>query len=260
MFSTVDSLLSYRSMIWNFIKREVRGRYKGSLLGFLWNFITPLVQILVYIVVFSAIFKPNIENYPLYLTSGMIVWIYFADSLSEGSWILMGNSDMLKKIYFPRAVLPIAQVLSKLVNFVIMLLIFYIIALITGFGISWEALLLLPVITAIFITFIIGITLVISALDVYFRDVQYIVTVSLMALVWLAPIMYSRDNIEDPLLNTLLSFNPMTYFIEYYQKLLYWKTIPDFSDLLICLILSLSFITVGIIVFKHLEKDFAEVL
>lgn len=172
----------------------------------------------------------------------------------------MGNSDMLKKIYFPRAVLPIAQVLSKLVNFVIMLLIFYIIALITGFGISWEALLLLPVITAIFITFIIGITLVISALDVYFRDVQYIVTVSLMALVWLAPIMYSRDNIEDPLLNTLLSFNPMTYFIEYYQKLLYWKTIPDFSDLLICLILSLSFITVGIIVFKHLEKDFAEVL
>ena len=247
-------------MIWNFIKREVRGRYKGSFLGFLWNFITPLVQILVYIIVFSAIFKPNIENYPLYLTSGMIVWIYFSDSLSEGSWILMGNSEMLKKIYFPRAVLPIAQVLSKLVNFIIMLIIFYVIAIITGFGISWETLLLLPVITIVYIAFIIGVTLIVSALDVFFRDIQYIVTVSLMALVWLAPIMYSRSAVDNELLSTLLSINPMTYFIEYYQKLLYWKTVPTFSDLLVCLIISICSVILGVLIFNYLEKDFAEVL
>ena len=247
-------------MIWNLIKREVRGRYKGSILGFLWNFITPLIQILVYIMVFSTIFRPSIENYALYLTAGMIVWIYFSDSFSEGSWVLMANADMLKKIYFPRMTLPIAQILSKFVNYVIMILIFFVIVAITGHGVCWEALLLIPVFTVIFVMFIIGATLIVSSLDVFFRDVQYIVSVLLMALIWITPIMYTRNDVDNPILNTILSANPLTYFVEYFQKLLYWKTIPDIFDLLVCTLIALGFLIVGIIVFRYLEKDFAEVL
>ena len=260
MSDSFKSILGYKSMVWNLIRREIRGRYKGSILGFLWNFITPLIQILVYIMVFSAIFRPSIENYALYLTAGMIVWIYFADSFSEGSWIMMINADMLKKIYFPRAILPIAQILSKFINYLIMIVIFFIIVAIVGHGVCWEALLLIPVFSIIFIMFLIGATLIVSALDVFFRDIQYIVSVLLMALIWVTPIMYTRNDIDNQLLNTILSINPLTYFVEYFQNILYWKTVPSLLDLLICLLIASATLLIGLVVFNHLEKDFAEVL
>ena len=260
MLDSAKNLLNYRSMIWNLIKREVRGRYKGSILGFFWNFITPLVQILVYIIVFSAIFKPNLDNYAIYLTCGMIMWIYFSDAVSESSWILVGNSDMLKKIYFPRSALPIAQVLSKLVNYFIMLAIFIIIALATGFGVDWLLLLTIIPFTIVFVIFIIGISLILSALDVYFRDIQYIVTVSLMALIWLTPIMYSKDSFDMELLSNILAVNPMTYFVEWFHSILYWKCLPDMTTVIVCLVLSASSFIIGYIVFNRLENNFAEVL
>ena len=172
----------------------------------------------------------------------------------------MANADMLKKIYFPRAVLPIAQILSKFVNYLIMIIIYFIIVAIVGHGVCWEALLMIPVFTVIFIIFIIGATLIVSALDVFFRDTQYIVSVMLMALIWVTPIMYTRNDIDNSLLNTILAINPLTYFVEYFQKLLYWKTVPGITDMLVCLLIALGFLLVGAIVFKRLEKNFAEVL
>ena len=260
MFDSVKNLLNYRSMIWNLIRREIRGRYKGSILGFFWNFITPLVQILVYIIVFSAIFKPNLDNYAIYLTCGMILWIYFSDSISESSWILVGNSDMLKKIYFPRSALPLAQVLSKLVNFFIMMIIFVIIALVTNFGIDWLLLLSVIPFMAIFVMFVVGVSLILSALDVYFRDIQYIITVSLMALIWLTPIMYTRDSFDMELLDKIIMINPMTYYTEWFHSLLYWKVLPDSLTVIICLSMSVSVLLIGYLIFNRLESNFAEVL
>lgn len=260
MLDSAKNLLNYRSMIWNLIKREIRGRYKGSFLGFFWNFITPLVQILVYIIVFSAIFKPNLDNYAIYLTCGMILWIYFSDSISESSWILVANSDMLKKIYFPRSALPIAQVLSKLVNYFIMLIIFVIIALVTGFGLDWLLLLTIIPFTLVFVLFVIGLSLILSALDVYFRDIQYIITVALMALIWLTPIMYARDSFDMELLSNIITVNPMTYFVEWFHSILYWKCLPDLTTIIVCLVLSISTFIIGCFVFSRLEDNFAEVL
>ena len=260
MFESLKEFISYRGMIRNLVKREIRGRYKGSVLGFLWNFIVPLVQILVYILVFSNIFKSGLDNYAVFLTSGMIVWIMFSESLVDGSGMLVGNSEMLKKIYFPRSVLPISMVLSKLVNFFIMLAIFFIFIAVMDFGASWQALLCLFIAIPIFLLFLIGLTLFLSSINVYLRDIQYIVSVIMIALIWLTPIMYVRDQFDNALLNTLLTINPMTYFIEMFQSILYWQTVPSLSSVCICLGIALISLFVGILVFKLLEKDFAEVL
>ena len=260
MFGAIKELYEYRSMIVNLTRREIRGRYKGSLLGFVWNFIVPLIQILVYIVVFTKIFRSGIDNYPLYLISGMVFWILFSESLVDGSAIMVMNSDMLKKIYFPRSVLTIAIILSKVVNCLIMIGLFFVIAGVMDYGISPVAILFLPVILVISFFFILGFVLALSALDVYLRDVQYLVSVILMAWVWLSPIMYSADFIESELLTTFLKFNPITYFVSVFHDILYAKAVPDMFDLGMCCLLALGAMVIGCIVFHKLEKDFAEVL
>ena len=260
MWESLNELFNYRCMIRNLVKRDIRGRYKGSILGFIWNFITPLVQILVYIMVFTTVFHPMIDNYAIYLMAGMTIWIWFSESLVEGSGTFVSNSDMIKKIYFPRSVLPISVVLSKLVNFIILSVIFLIIIAIVGHGISFEALLLMPLIIIISFIFITGFVMTLSAINVYFRDIQYIVSVIMMAWVWMTPIMYSTDAIDDKLLLTIVSLNPMTPIVELYQDVFYWKMVPSLETLLICIGIALLTLLIGIVVFKHLEKDFAEVL
>ena len=260
MFESLKELVNYRCMIRNLVKREIRGRYKGSILGFIWNFIVPLVQILVYIMVFSAIFKPGIDNYAIYLTAGMIAWLLFSESLVDGSGTLVANSDLLKKIYFPRSVLPISIVLSKLVNYVITLAVFFIIVAVMDFGVSYEALLLLLPCIIIFVIFLIGAALFLSAINVYFRDVQYIVSVAMMAWIWLTPIMYVRDQFDNAIFNFIIKFNPMTYFIDMFQAILYWKVAPTGITITLCILMAVVSLVVGSLVFKLLEKKFAEVL
>ena len=260
MFQALQELIDYKCMIGSMVKREIRGRYKGSLLGFLWNFLTPIVQILVYILVFTHVFRPSLENYAIYLTCSMILWIFFSESLMESSHVLVSNSDMLKKIYFPRAVLPIASVLSKMVNFLIMLGIFFVIALVTGYGVCIPALLTLLVFIPIFLLFLLGFSLLLSAIDVYLRDVEYMTTVIMMVLIWLTPVMYAKDQFDSSLLNTLIAINPMTYFVEVIQDILYWKCVPSLTLMLTCLGIAVLLFVVGALVFRHLEQDFAEVM
>ena len=260
MFDSLRELFQYRNMIGNLVKREIRGRYKGSVLGFFWNFITPLIQILVYIIVFTAVFKPGIENYSVYLISGMIIWIWFSESSTAGSGTLVANGSLLKKIYFPRSVLPISIVLSKMVNFIIMIALYSIIIAIMDYGFSLEALLCLPLVMLISFFFILGFVMVTSAIDVFLRDTQYIITVAMMAWIWLTPIMYSTAGIENGLMRALLNCNPMTYITSMYQSIFYWKCVPSMSDVIVSIICSLILMAVGTIVFKHLEGKFAEVL
>ncbi len=260
MFESLRELGQYRSMVRNLVKREVRGRYKGSVLGFFWNFILPLIQILVYIMVFTQIFRSDLDNYAVYLVSGMVFWIWFSDSISEGSGTIVANSDMVKKIYFPRVILPVTITLSKMVNFIITLGIFFVIIAVLDHGFDPMALLFLPLIIVISLFFIVGFSILLSAINVYLRDTQYITTVILMAWVWLTPIMYSRDFIESTFINQFLSLNPMTYFVSVFQDILYWKAVPDMFDLGMCALLALVMMVVGTAVFRYLERDFAEVL
>ena len=116
MIKKLQELYQYREMIISLVRKDLKGRYKGSVLGFLWTFINPLLQLLVYTMVFSVILKSRIENYYLHLFVALVTWIYFASSLATGSKLILDQKNMIKKIYFPREVMPIAYSLSCFCN------------------------------------------------------------------------------------------------------------------------------------------------
>ncbi len=261
MFESVKELLTYRGMVGNFIKKEIRGKYKGSILGFLWNFIVPLMQVVIYIMVFSLVFKPDIPSYPIYLIVGMVPWIFFSESLSGGTGSIIANSSLVTKIYFPRTVLPIATTVSKFVNFVIsMIVALIVIVVIYDYGFNPMAIIIVPTLMIMLFLFSLGFTMMLSAINAYYRDVEYIVGVALMIFIWLTPILYQRLSVDDPLLSTILKLNPMTYFVEAFDQILYGLAVPDLSTFLTCLGLTIASIVIGWVLFIHLDKDFAEVM
>ena len=124
---TLKEIYDYRQMVFSLVKKDLRGRYKGSVLGFMWTFINPLLQLVVYTVVFSLILKTNIERYYLYLFVALIPWIFFSASLTGGSASIVAQKDLVKKIYFPRQVIPISYVTSSFVNMLLSFIVVFIV-------------------------------------------------------------------------------------------------------------------------------------
>ena len=256
---TLKELYSYREMIFSLVRKELRGRYKGSVLGFLWTFINPLLQLLVYTLVFSVIMRMGIDRYYLFLFVALIPWIFFSASLTGGSGSILASKDMVKKIYFPREIMPIAYVTSAFVNMLLSFVVIFAVVLVSGMGVNPVALLYLPVIMLVEYVLALGIALLASALTVYFRDLEYILGIIAMAWQFLTPVMYSSDLVPENLL-PIWKLNPMTPVIEAYRQILYYKEVPHLDTLLNASILGVVTLVVGYVVFRKLQKGFAEEL
>ena len=243
-------------MIFSLVKKDLRGRYKGSVLGFLWTFINPLLQLVVYTIVFSFILKTNIERYYLYLFVALIPWIFFSSSITVGSASIVAQKDLIKKIYFPRMVIPISYVTSSFVNMLLCFIVIFAVIIVSGAGINFLALLTLPVIMLVEYILALGMAMLTSAITVYFRDLEHILGIVTMAWMYMTPIMYDKSIVLMPIFN----LNPMTHVIECYRAVLYEKKIPDLTTLLSAAGLGILILIVGILVFNKLQKRFAEEL
>lgn len=256
---TIKELYAYREMIASLVRKDLRGRYKGSMLGFLWTFINPLLQLAVYTVVFSTIIRMEIDKYYLFLFVALIPWIFFSSSLTTGSSCVLAQKDMVKKIYFPREVLPVANVTSNFVNMLFCFVVIFAVVLFSGVGISLSALLYLPVIMIIEYILAMGITLLTSAITVYFRDLEHILGIVAMAWQYLTPVMYSIEIVPERLL-PIFNLNPMTPIIVAYRDILYYKRIPALGTLVHALVLGVVILIAGWFVFGCMKKHFAEEL
>lgn len=252
-------LYSYREMIFSLVRRELRGRYKGSVLGFLWTFVNPLLQLCVYTLVFSVILKSNIDKFYLFLFVGLIPWIFFSSSLTGGAGSILASKDMVKKIYFPREILPIAYVTSAFVNMLFCFIVIFAVVLVSGVHISIKGLLCLPVVMLVEYVLALGGALLTSGLTVYFRDLEYILGIITMAWMYLTPIMYSVDIVPERL-RPLFNLNPMTPIIVAYRDILYYGRVPELGTLLHGLILGIIILVVGFWSFGKLQRHFAEEL
>lgn len=190
MIQQIKELYAYRQMIFSLVKKDLRGRYKGSVLGFLWTFINPLFQLVVYTIVFSFILKSGIEKYYLYLFVALIPWIFFSASITGGAASIVAQKDLVKKIYFPRQVIPISYVTSCFVNMLLSFLVIFAVVLFSGVGLHPLGLLCLPVIMLVEYLLAIGMALLTSAVTVYFKDLEHILGIVSMAWMYLTPIMY----------------------------------------------------------------------
>lgn len=174
----------------------------------------------------------------------------------------MRESNMVKKIYFPREVIPISTVTSAFINMILTFVVVFIVLLISGRGINLVALLYLPVVMIVEYILCLGIGLIVSALTVYLRDLQYILGIVVMALQYMTPVMYGADMVENAnvpqILKTIFNLNPMTPIINIYRQILYYKEIPDLSTLLVAIITGVVFVILGAIIFRRLQRGFAE--
>ncbi len=259
MIKHLKEIYAYRQMIFSLVRKELRGRYKGSVLGFLWTFINPLLQLMVYTFVFSIVLPNNIDKFYLYLFVGLVPWLFFSGSMTGGAACIVNQKDMVKKIYFPREVMPISYVASGFVNMLFCFIVIFAVIIVSGVGVNPVALLYLPVIMIVEFIMALGGAMLTSALTVYFRDLEYILGILTMAWMYFTPVVYSMEMVPD-WIKPYFNLNPMTPVINAYRDILYYKQVPHLSTLVQGLVLGIIVLIVGSISFRKLQRGFAEEL
>ena len=252
------NLYNYREFLKTSIKKEFRGKYKKSFLGVLWSFLNPLFQLVIYALVFPFILKNNVENYTVFLIVALFPWNFFNLSIIQSAACIVTNGGIIKKVYFPREILPIATSTSNLINFLISSILVFIALFISGIGLT-KAVIVLPLIILIQYILQLGLSFILSAITVYVRDVEYLINVLMMLAFYLSPIVYSADMIPSKYL-PLFKLNPMFHIIKYYRDILYYGKIPEMGSVLILLLVCIIILVVGYLIFEKLEKRFAEEL
>lgn len=249
----------YREMISSLVRRDLRGRYKGSVLGFFWTFLNPLLQLVVYTFVFSTIMRAGIEDYYLFLFVALVPWTYFSTSVSGGSGCITSQQNLVNKIYFPREVLPISHVLSQLINMLLSFLVVIFVLLVSGKGVNLGIWWYLPLIVLQETLLAFGLTMLVSAVTVYFRDMQFLLNVLMMAWQFLTPVMYTVDMVPERL-RVIFYLNPMTPIIVAYRDVFYYKQAPELQTFLLGTVMGVVMLIVGWVAFGKLKRRFAEVL
>lgn len=259
MSSRIREIYAYREMIFSLVRRDLKGRYKGSALGFLWTFLNPLLQLAVYTMVFSTIMRAGIEDYYLFLFVALIPWIFFSTSLTGGAGCILAQQDMVKKIYFPREVLPVSYVTSQFVNMLLSFLVIFLVLIFAGYPLRPAAVLCLPLIMAVEYILALGLTMLMSAVTVYIRDLEYILGILTMAWQFLTPVMYATEQVPEQV-RWIFAVNPMTYVITAYRDILFYGKMPRLETLLSAALTGLVMLAAGWCVFRHLQRRFVEEL
>ena len=249
-------LYQYRELLKTNVQKEIRGKYKGSFLGVLWSFLNPLLMVLVYALVFPYIMRTNVDNYLVYLITGVIPWNFFTTCITTGCNCVWINGGIIKKVYFPREILPISVVAAGLINFLISCVIILLFVLFGGIGFSIE-LLWLPLIAIIQSALSLGLLFILSAINVYVRDIEYLVGFLLNLLFYATPILYTADMFPESI-RWVLYLNPMTTIIESYRNIFYYQQSPALTSLMIVFAVSFIILIIGYLIFKKLERGFAE--
>ena len=249
-------LYAYRELLKTNVQKEIRGKYKGSFLGVLWSFLNPLLMVLVYALVFPYIMRMNVPNYLVYLITGVIPWNFFTTCITTGCNCVWINGGIIKKVYFPREILPISVVVAGLINFLISCVIVLIFTVFGGIGISIQ-LLWLPLIAIIQSALSLGLLFVLSAINVYVRDIEYLVAFLLNLLFYATPILYTASMFPSKV-RWILYLNPMSTIVDAYRSIFYYKVMPNLTSLALVGILSFIILIIGYIIFRKLEKGFAE--
>ncbi len=249
---------AYRDLLRHLVLRDLRHKYKGSSLGFAWSLLHPLLMAAVYTVAFRLIVKVPIAHFPVFLLSGLLPWMFFSAALASATGSVVDNSALVRKVAFPRIILPLAAVGSQLVQFLLMYVV--IVPLLVGFSVGFSpALLGLIPLIALQVVFTAGLSLTLATAYVYARDTRHLLDVALQVWFWVTPIVYSAALVPAVLAGTL-RWNPMTHFITAYQGIVVNRATPDavaFGVMAVCAAMAAA---VGWVVFSRYQRRFAELI
>lgn len=258
LVSNLSKIWNRRSLIRTFAINDLKIRYRNSVLGFFWSVLEPLLMLSVLYIIFTHVVKSDIEYYPLYLLLGLIMWNMLTRSTSMSLTSIIGRGGIITKIYFPREVPAIS---SCITGFIMMLFEF---AVFAAFLVAFQfvppfTIALLPILLIIEFVLVLGLALPLSVLNVYFRDVQYIWAVILMAGFFLMPIIW-RPDIFPEWLQTLLSLIPMTRILDIAHNVTLYNIMPSATDLTYITATSFGILVLGYLIFRRFEARVGEEL
>lgn len=251
------NLWRYRELVRNFVIRDLKARYKNSMLGFLWSLANPLLMMVVFTVVAVALWRRDPRDFPVFFLSGMLAWNWCAASVVGGTHSITGNPHLIKKVAFPRELLPLALVLSNGVNFLLAVVPFLVLAALSG---RWPhpMLALLPFVVVVQILFLSGVAMFLGCLNVYFRDTEQIVDVLILAWFILTPVFYSVEELSQQYARWIYILNPMASIISAYRLIFYHHAPMDVFFMLRMTIQAVVIFAIGYAFFLRRSRDFAE--
>lgn len=253
-------ILKYKPLIIKLTLREIKARYKQSFLGFFWVILNPFFQMLIMSFVFSNILRfSNLGvPYPVYLYAGLLVWGFFSASLTTSMDALSSNGSLIKKIYFPREILILSTLLAKAFDLMLAFIIFFLLMIFFGVPITPFVLLFIPIFLLQFI-FTYGLSLILSAANLFYRDVQYLFNLILTLWFYLTPVIYPTELFPERF-RWIFKINPMAVIINAYRQVLLGGDWPKWSSMGVGILISVILFILGYSFFKRLEGTFADVV
>lgn len=251
-----SDMKKFMPLLKNLVSKDFKIKYRRSVLGVAWSVLNPLLTMLVITTVFGKLLKIQIDNFASYYIVGYAIWNFFSEATSSSLSSILSAAPLIKKVYIPKYIFPLEKCLFSLVNFFFTLIAVIIVMLCQGVIPSVTAI-LFPVPLVYCFIFVCGVSLFLSAATVYFRDIQHLYGVLLTILMYLTPLIYPIELLEEhAFVLSIVKMNPLTHYVEYFRNLVMYNTIPGLEENLICLAVSLLALLIGGFVFRKSEGKF----
>jgi len=247
-------LWGYRDLLLNLTNSELKLRYRGSFLGFLWTILNPLFFLLILAVVFSKIIRLEVQNYTIFLFTGLTAWLMIQQTVVIATASVVNNESLIKKVYIPKMLFPLSSCLARYVDHCILVLILVTFMFFFKATFSWN-LLFLPVILLLHFIFSLGLSMIAAALYILIRDVQHIIAILFQAFFYLTPIIYPLD-ILPAHFRPLFLLNPFYYFVQILRYPIYQASLPPWNVFLTACFIALGAFAIGFYIFFKKEKYF----
>lgn len=249
-----QTFLKYRFLLANLIERDIKVKYRRSVLGILWSVLNPLLMMFVIATVFSRVFRFHVENFHVYYLTGSVIYNFISEATSTSMMSVFSSAPLIKKVYIPKYIFPLEKCLFSFVNLLFSLVAVVIVMLVSGIKFTFVALLFpIPILYALI--FSTGMSLLLSALTVFFRDIVHIYGVFLTAWMYATPIIYPMEAVSEKI-QFIMQFNPMYYYVQYFRDVVFYGTVPGIRFNLISITFSLGMLIIGILVFKNKQDKF----
>lgn len=250
----INNFLNYKQLLWELVARDIKTKYRRSTLGVLWTLLNPLLMMIVLSIVFSNLFRFSIENFPLYLLSGQVIFTFYNESTSNGMTSIIGNAGLIKKVYIPKYLFTLSRILSSTINIMASYCALILVMLFTRAELHYTILLsFFPIL--LLMVMATGIGLILAAVTVKFRDILHLYSVFLTALMYLTPVIYPIS-ILPGWVYKIVMLNPLTGIMEMFRGFMIYGTFPSLLTVAYSILVAIIFFTCGLYVFYKQQDTF----